>query len=148
MELYKTEYSSDRGKGKLDKIVLNCKEPNFYKLIKFMYISHNDQALVMKTLFNNYIDVVLKFGILEYIDKEYQISLYLLDLSNFIKYFCKIQCNDNIKNIINYKETIMNYKICHYGDKLVGILVMKGDLIIYMYSIIDPSFTLGITIFF
>jgi hypothetical protein len=125
MDLVKTEYSLDKGTGKLDKILLNCKETNFYNLIEFLYTSQNRQAIVMKTLFDNKIDIVLKFSILQYIDQEYKINLDLYNLPNFIRYFCKIICNDNIKNIINHKETIMNYKMCHYGDKPVGILVMK-----------------------
>ena len=28
-----------------------------------------------------------------------------------------IVCNDDIKNIINNKKTISNYKMCHYGNK-------------------------------
>jgi len=71
------------------------------------------------------INVVLKFGILESIEKEYYISQELLDLPNFIRYFCLIKCNDDIKIIINNKNTISNYKMCHYGDNLIGILVMK-----------------------
>lgn len=36
-----------------------------------------------------------------------------------------IKCIDNICNIFNNKNKISEYKICHYGDKKVGILVMK-----------------------
>ena len=114
MELLKTEHSQSKRNGKLDKVLLKCDEPNFYKLINFLYYYK--------------IDVVLKFGILESIEKEYQINQELLSLPNFIRYFCIIKCNDdikNIKNIINNKNTISNYKMCYYGDNLIGILVMK-----------------------
>ena len=125
MELYKTEYSQTKGKGKLDKVLLNCEESNYYKLIEFLYISQNNQALILKTLYDNKLNLVLKFGILESIQTEYLISQELNNLPNFIRYFCKIECNDNIKKIINNKETIMNYKMCHCGNDPVGILVMK-----------------------
>ena len=69
--------------------------------------------------------MVLKFGILESIDKEYNISKELFILPNFIRYFCIIKCNDDIKNIINNKNTISNYKICHYKNNQIGILIMK-----------------------
>ena len=65
MELYKTEYSQTKGKGKLDKVLLNCEESNYYKLIEFLYISQNNQALILKTLYDNKLNLVLKFGILE-----------------------------------------------------------------------------------
>ena len=123
MELLKTEYSQE--KEKLDKILLKCKETNYYKLTEFLYISQNNQALIIKALYECFIDVVLKFGIIEWIQKEYEISKKLNELPNFIRYFCFIECNDSIKNIINHKENISNYKICHCGENLVGILVMN-----------------------
>ena len=125
MELLKTEYSENKGIGKLDKVLLKCKELNYYKLTEFLYTSQNEQALILKALYECEINVVLKFGILESIEKEYYISQELLDLPNFIKYFCVIKCNDNIKNIINNSNTISKYKMCHYGDNQIGILVMK-----------------------
>lgn len=125
MELTKTEYSLSKGIGKLDKVLLKCTDPNYYILTDFLYISQNEQALVLKALYECNINIVLKFGILESIEKEYYISQELLDMPNFIRYFCLIKCNDNIKNIINNKNTISNYKICYYGENQIGILVMK-----------------------
>jgi len=125
MELLKTEYSESKGDGKLDKVLLKCTEPNYYILKDFLYISQNEQAIVLKALYECDINVVLKFGILESIEKEYKISQELLELPNFIKYFCIIRCNDEIKNIINNKKTISNYKICDNVDNEIGILVMK-----------------------
>ncbi len=125
MELLKSEYSDSKGNGKLDKVLLKCKDSNYYKLTEFLYISQNEQALILKALYECEINVVLKFGILESIEKEYLISQELLEIPNFIRYFCLIKCNDNIKNIINNKNTISNYKMCYYGDNQIGILVMK-----------------------
>ena len=125
MELYKTEYSSIRGKGKLDKILLNCENDSYYKLKDFLYTAQNNQAIVLNALYKCDINLVLKFGYIDSIIKEYNISKELEELPNFIKYFCKIECNDNIMNIINNKQDISNYKICNYGDEKIGILVMK-----------------------
>ena len=125
MDLIKTEHSENKGVGRLDKVLLKCKESNYYKLTKLLYISGNEQALILKTLYEQQINIVLKFGILESIETEYKISQELFELPNFIRYFCLIICNDNIKNIINNKNTIENYKICYYGDNPIGILVMK-----------------------
>ena len=125
MELIKTEYSQDKGKGKLDKILLNCTDANYYTLINFLYESDNKQAIILNALYDNKINVVLKFGTSLSIKKEYDISLALINLPNFIKYFCVFECNDDIKNIINNKETISQYKMCYYGANPVGILVMK-----------------------
>jgi len=125
MDLLKTEYSENKGIGKLDKILLKCEESNYYKLIELLYISQNEKALILKALYECDNNIVLKFGILESIEKEYKASMELFELPNFIRYFCLIICNDDIKNIINNKNTISNYKMCHYGDNQVGILVMK-----------------------
>ena len=160
MELYKTEYSSTKGKGKLDKILLNCENDSYYKLKDFLYTvnsldflfntknlvnfrdslyqeifgtkilcedytAQNNQAIVLNALYKCDINLVLKFGYIDSIIKEYNISKELEELPNFIKYFCKIECNDNIMNIINNKQDISNYKICNYGDEKIGILVMK-----------------------
>jgi hypothetical protein len=100
MELLKTEYSENKGNGKLDKVLLKYEETNYYKLTEFLYTSQNEQAIVLKALYECEINVVLKFGILESIEKEYYKSQELLDLPNFIRYFCLIKCDDNIKNII------------------------------------------------
>ena len=70
MELYKTEYSNSRGKGKLDKILINCKNTSYYKLKEFLYKSQNDQAIVINALYDNNVAIVLKFGILNYIEKN------------------------------------------------------------------------------
>jgi hypothetical protein len=94
-------------------------------LTDFLYISQNEQAIIMKSLFSFNINIVLKFGILDSIEKEYQINQKLVNLPNFIRYFCIIICNDDIKNIINNKNTISNYKMCYYGSNPIGILVMK-----------------------
>ena len=126
MELYKTDYSSlNRGMGKLDKVLLKCQDDSFYKLIQFLYVSHNQKAIVLKALYDRNLDIVLKFNYNNYSEKEFNTSNELLHLPNFLRYKCLIKCNDNIKNIINQKGNIMNYKMCHYGEDEVGILVMK-----------------------
>lgn len=125
MELLKTEYSQNKGIGKLDKVLLKCDEPNYYELTNFMYISQNEQALILRALHAHNINIILKFGVLESIEKELYISQKLFNLPNFIRYFCMIKCNEDIKNIINNKNTIQEYKICNYGKNKIGILVMK-----------------------
>ena len=125
MELIKTSHTHSKGIGKLDKVLLKCNESNYYKLTEFLFVSSNTESLVLRALYHCEIDVVLKFGIEPSIEKEYETSLQLDLLPNFIKYFCMFKCNDNIKNIINNKETLSNYKICHYGTNPVKILVMK-----------------------
>lgn len=69
---------------------------------------------MLKALYECNINIVLKFGVLESIDKEYIISKELKTLPNFIRYLCIIKCNDNIKNIINNKNTISNYQIIKF----------------------------------
>lgn len=128
MELFKTEHSNNKRDGKLDKVLLKCDDPNYYELTDYLSNSNIEQSLILKALYESKTNVVLKFGILESIEKEYKISEELLELPGFIKYFCMIKCNDNIKNIINIinnQKKISNYKICHFGNNPIGILVMK-----------------------
>jgi len=125
MELLKSEYSERKGIGKLDKVLLKCSESNYYELTNFLYTSQNEQAIILFALYEHKINVILKFGILESIEHEYKINQELQELPNFIRYFCMIKCNDNIKNIINNKNQISNYKMCCYGNNEIGILVMK-----------------------
>jgi hypothetical protein len=125
MELPKSEFSSDRTNMKLNKLLLNCNDPNYYKLTNFLYISQNKQALVLNALYNSKINVVLKFGFLDSIEKEFKISEALSLLPNFIRFFCSFSCNDNIRNIIDTRDNITKYKICQYGSKPIGVLVMK-----------------------
>ena len=140
MDLLKTEYSENKGIGKLDKVLLKFEESNFYKLIEFLYTSQNEQALILKALYEQKINIILKFGIIEstyitdsinsidstycqfensnfaVLEKEYKISRELCELPNFVKYFCLIRSNDDIKNIINNKKIIPDYKMCYYGE--------------------------------
>ena len=58
----------------------------FYELTNFLYVSINEQAIVIKALYECEIDVVLKFGYLSFIIKEYNISNELQELPNFIRY--------------------------------------------------------------
>ncbi len=128
MELFKTEHSNNKRDSKLDKVLLKCGDPNYYELTDYLSNSNIEQSLILKALYESKTNVVLKFGILESIEKEYKISEELLELPGFMKYFCMIKCNDNIKNIINIinnQKTISNYKICHFGNNPIGILVMK-----------------------
>lgn len=125
MELLKTEHSQSKGIGKLDKVLLKCEEPNYYELTNFLYVSQNEQALILRALYECNVNVILKFGVLESIEKEQYISHELLNLPNFIRYFCIIKCNEDIKNILNNENNISKYKMCNYGKNKIGILVMK-----------------------
>ena len=60
MELLKTEYSETKGNDKLDKVLLNCNESNYYKLTEFLYTSQNYQALILKALYECDLNIVLK----------------------------------------------------------------------------------------
>jgi hypothetical protein len=70
MELLKTEHSQNKGIGKLDKVLLKCEEPNYYKLTNFLYVSQYEQALILRALYECNVNVILKFGVLETIEKE------------------------------------------------------------------------------
>lgn len=125
MELYKTEYSTTKGNGKLDKILLNHEDDLYNKLITLLSTSQNNQENILIVLYECEINIVLKFGYKENIIKEYNISKELEELPNFIKYFNKIECNSYIINLLSNRKNISNYKIYYYEDKQVEILIMK-----------------------
>jgi len=125
MELNKSEFTY--GKGKLNKFMLDCKNDieKYTLLIDVLYKSDNFNAAIIKTLFNNKKNIVLKIGFVNAIKKEYDIALQLREQTNFIRYYCIFDCNDNIINIINNEKIISNYKICNYGNEPIGILIMN-----------------------
>lgn len=58
MELLKTEYSQNKGNGELDKLLLRCDEPNYYKLTELIYISQNERDNILEALYECKINVV------------------------------------------------------------------------------------------
>ena len=130
MELYKTKFSQDKGKGKLDKILLKCNETNYYEstyyeLIKYAHMTDNEHLMLLVALYESEVDSILKFGILNNIEKELMVCNEVVELPNFIRYFCVIKCDENMKNIIINKNTINDYKMDHSEDNSDGFLIMK-----------------------
>ena len=125
MNLYKTEFSSLCGKGVLDKMLINCENKSYYELENFLYKSDDDKSVVIKALNKKGYDIVLKFNTVISIQKEYAFGNELAMLPNFIRFFCKIECMDNIVDIIKHEKNIKNYNICTNGQNEIGILVMK-----------------------
>jgi hypothetical protein len=105
--------------------LLNYQENNYYNLIEYLYKFENDLSVILKTLYDNKLDIVLKFGLKNISDNEFSVGKELFNLPNFIRFFCLIEYNDDIKNIINQKGNIINYKMSYYKEEKVGILVMK-----------------------
>jgi hypothetical protein len=64
-------------------------------------------------------NIIIKIGKMETIEREYRISQLLGTIPCFIKYLCYFSCNNNLQNIIN------NSSVCaNDGDKL-HVLLMK-----------------------
>ena len=81
MELNKSEFTY--GKGKLNKFMIDCKNDieKYTELINILYKSDNFNAVIIKTLYNNKKNIVLKIGFVNAIKKEYEIyssSSYLM----------------------------------------------------------------------
>ena len=89
-------------------------------MVDILYKSENSQAIIIKALYESGIELALKFGYLNSIKKEYMMQNELSNFPNFIKYFCLIVCDDNIKNIISNQTNIPNYKICESGEDSIG----------------------------
>jgi hypothetical protein len=126
MNLLKTEHSCSKGIIKLDKVLLKYDDTNYYELVNYLSKSskYNYEGELLKSIYDSNTNIVLKFGYEDDVKKEYEIIEILNTIPNFIRFFCFIVMNDDIKNIINNNNTIPNYKMNYYGSKQVGIIVM------------------------
>jgi hypothetical protein len=124
MELFKSEFSNATS---IDKIVLKCDNDyiKYLNLIDFLHKSLNENAIILRALYDNKKDIVLKISNIKSIINEYDISKILKNMQNFISYYYWFTCNDNIVNIINNERMIKKYKLCNYGSDPIGILVMN-----------------------
>jgi len=124
MKLYKSD-NAQRGKG-INKFILKCDENNqkWFDLLNILYKSDNDNAVIIKGLYDIKKDIVLKIGIQESINKEFEIAEQLKELPNFIKYYCKFLCNDEMQQMIS-SEDISTYNLCNNGNNNIGILTMN-----------------------
>jgi serine/threonine protein kinase len=125
MKLYKSE-NAIRGKG-ITKFSLKCEEEKdkWFNLLNILYKNDNYTAVVLKGLYDNKKDIVIKVGIKEAIDKEYEIAEKINKLPNFIRYYCKFICFDDIRKIIKNEDMITTYYLCKNGTKEIGILTMN-----------------------
>lgn len=125
MKLYKSE-NALKGKG-INKFSLKCEEDKdkYLNLINILYKSIDENAVIIKGLYDNKKDIVLKIGIQDAINKEYTIAEKLKDLPNFIRYYCKFICQDDIKEIINNENMINAYTLCKNDKNIIGILAMN-----------------------
>jgi hypothetical protein len=125
MKLNKSEHALG-GKG-ISKFSLKCNEDSdkWLKLISILYFTNNFSAVIIAGLYDNHKDIVLKVGISNSIDKEFEVSKELKDMPNFIRYYCKFICMDDIKKIIKSEGLIKNYYLCKSGKEQIGILTMN-----------------------
>jgi len=138
MKLYKSE-NALRGKG-ITKFSLKCEEEKdkWFNLLNILYKNDNYSAVVLKGLYDNKKDIVIKVGIKEAINKEYEIAEEIQKLPshsegvqgcfgipNFIRYYCKFICFDDIRKIIKNEDMITTYYLCKNGVEEIGILTMN-----------------------
>ena len=119
----KTKYSY----GGSIKFKLPCNEmiknDNKWLDVKGYLTSKNLEILIASL--QNYKDVILKFGNLLEIQKEYDFGklTYENNVPNFIKFLCVFSCNDIIQEIQSRNFNIHNF-ICKGEGDLLGIIVM------------------------
>jgi hypothetical protein len=108
MKLYK---SDNVLKGKIiNKFSLKCEEDKdkYLNLINILYKCIDENAVIIKGLYDSKKDIILKIGIQDAINKEYEIVETLKDIPpNFIHYYCKFICYDDIKEIIKNENMII-----------------------------------------
>jgi hypothetical protein len=127
MKLYKSE-NAPRGKG-ITKFSLKCDEDTekWFNLIKILYKSNDANVVIIEGLYDNKQDIVLKIGIQNAINKEFDVATKLKELPNFIRYYCKFLCFDDIKKIIKNEQMIHSYNLCKTGKNEIG----KVKILIY-----------------
>jgi len=125
MKLQKGEHVL-RGKG-MSKFSLKCDidKEKYLNLIDILYKSTDFNAVIIKGLYDNKKDIVLKVGIHNAIKKEYDIYYELKTFPNFIRYYCVFYCNDDILKLIKNEEIGNTYNLCKNGTENVGILAMN-----------------------
>ncbi len=139
MKLYKSK-NALKGKG-ITKFSLKCEEDKdkYLNLIDILYKSIDENAVIIKGLYDNKKDIVLKIGIQNAINKEYEIAEKLNNIPNFIRYYCKFICQDDIKEIINNQNMINAYTLCKNDKNIIGILAMNyykiGSIGNYKWSV-------------
>jgi serine/threonine protein kinase len=125
MKLYKSENALS-GKG-ITKFSLKCEEDKdkWFNLLNILYKNDNYSAVIIKGLYDNKKNIVFKVGIMESINKEYDNAEKIKNYSNFIRYYCKFNCFDNIRKIIKNEDMITTYYLCKNGNEEIGILAMN-----------------------
>jgi hypothetical protein len=125
MRLLKSENALNG--GGITKFSLKCDEnrDDWLNLLDILYQNDNETAIILKGIYENKKDIVLKIGIKIYIDKEFEIAEKLKELPNFMRYYCKFICFDNIHEIIKNKNMISTYNLCINGKDEIGILTMN-----------------------
>jgi hypothetical protein len=125
MELLKSETSQHGNQINKFNLKYDVDKDKWLNLIELLYKSMDNNAVIIKGLYDKKKDIVLKVGYQSAINKEYDIAEILKELPSFITYYCKFMCNDDIMNIINNRHMLINYKMCNDGYKPIGILIMN-----------------------
>lgn len=123
------EKSSNSDKPMSNKIYIDCSDPSFFRLHSFLVETKNPSTLILNAMYANNISVVLKFNYPQYAVNEFDMSVRLENLPNYIKFFCMFECGESLRNILLNKNDLSNYEICKVQGKNVGVLVMKYYLL-------------------
>lgn len=102
------------------------------------YLTDKNFQVLLASL-HNYKDVVVKFGKVDEMQKEYDLGhqAYRHQVPNFMRFLCSFSCNDSVRDIENRDFSVHNFVCKGLGDQL-GILVMPyyplGSLDKYAWS--------------
>jgi serine/threonine protein kinase len=125
MKFYKSG-NGIKGKG-INKFSLKCEEEKdkWLNILDILYKNDAYTCAILKGLYDNKKDIVLKAGIKEAIEKEYEIAKELNNLPNFIRYYCKFICFDDLLETIKNYDLSSTYRLCEKGKNQIGILTMN-----------------------
>lgn len=103
------------------------------------YLTNKNFNILLASL-KNHKEVIIKFGHLKKIQKEYEFGklAYENGIPNFIKFICTFSCNDSISDIQSRNFRIHNFICKGEGDQL-GMIIMPyvplGNLDGYVWNI-------------
>jgi len=159
--LTKSEYSSKRDKFILDKICLNIEDDKeiFNSLVKKISKYDEENAEIMNILFYYDKKIVLKFDNVLISKYEYEYFEKIINLNNFINYYCNVKFNDEIdkyfhnllsekffKKNINYFIVMKYYElgsIYTYPWTKNNFNVLKNVIKQTLYTLIQLNNTYG-----
>jgi hypothetical protein len=128
MELQKPRkdaYTPDHNKPIKFKVDCNSAIDKDVKIKDIIKNASNENVVLLEALFNSNEEIIIKVGNnIDSIKKEYEMSLSLKTIPNFIRFYCKTECNENLVDILNSPNLTHLCKESSRKKTKVGVVLM------------------------